>query len=152
MTIETTINISMKNKIIIEKSAEKLQISKSEIIKRLFVLFINQNFENFPDLKRVQYQKKKPDEIWKPIHVWFSPEFYDKCQDLRRFHKLLISYILTLAILLYRNKILEGEHDNYHHNYVFIAFKHNHCPILIITWDYPGNTMVEKILQLRGNT
>ncbi len=151
MTIETTINISQKNKSILEKNSETLKISKNDLIKKLIVKFLSQNISNFPDQKRIEYQKRKSGEIWKPVHIWLSPEFYDKCQDLRRFHKLSISHILAKAIILYLHEILKGDFDTYYHNYLFIGFIHNNCPVFIITWDYPGNTFTKQLLNLYDN-
>ncbi len=151
MTIETTVNISKNNRTQLENSADYLKISKNELIKRLIVRYLNQNFDNFAGSTRIKYQKRLKGEKWKPVHIWLSPEFYDKCQDLRRFHKLSISYILTKAIELYLNEILQGEHNNYFHNYMFIGFIYNNCPVFIITWDYPGNNFTTELLNLYDN-
>ena len=107
MTIETTINISKSNKILIENAAFSLKTTKNEIIKNLMLKFLNDNLNNFAGLTRIKYQKKEIGEKWKSIHVWFSPEFYDKCQDIRKFHKLSISHILSIAINLYLKKNIE---------------------------------------------
>ena len=80
-----------------------------------------------------------------------SPEFYDKCQDMRRFQKLSVSYILAKAMELYLQEILNGECDNYFHNYIFISFIVNKCPIFIVTWDYPGNEYAKRLLDLYDN-
>ena len=148
MTIETTINITMKNKIILERGAEKLKITKNELVKRLILRYLNKNLEKYAEFTRIQYQKKEESDSWKSIHVWLPSEFYDKCQDLRKFHKLSISFILAKAIGTHLEELLNGINDEYYHNYMFISFIHNGCPVFIITWDYPGNIFTKNILNL----
>ena len=151
MIIETTVNISQKNREILYKSSEQTKLSKNDLIKKLIIKFLNHNLENYADQKRIQYQKRNNREIWKSVHIWLTPELYDKCQDLRRIHKLSISHIVAIAIKKYLKEILSGQYDNYLRTYMFISFIHYNCPIFIITWDYPGNKMTQKLLNLYDN-
>ena len=151
MLIETTINISKKNYITLKESAEILKITKNELIFRLIIRYFNRKLNNFAGSTRIKYQKNENGQGWKSIHVWFSPEFYDKCQDLRKFHKFSISFILSQAIELYLNELLNGQCDNYLHSYMFFGFTFNNCPIFITTWDYPGNEFTERIFNLYDN-
>ena len=152
MVIESTVNISLNKKQKIEFYSNKLNISKNELILKLLFKYLSCNLNNYKTFTRIQYQKKDQDGTWKKIHVWFSTDFYEKCLDLRKFHKLSISYILSIAIDLYLSEIINDQDDNYRHNYIFMSTIFNNCPIFIITWDYPGNKKALQLLNLYNNT
>ena len=148
MSIDTNINITDKNHKLLEKNAFKMNITKNELVVKLLTAYLNNQSKNYEVFKRVKYQKKKKHEIWNPIHVWLSPEFYEKCINLRVFHKLSLSNILTLAIQLYLNKIIKGVADNFTKNYIFLYTDLYECPIFIIAWGYPREETVMKLYNL----
>ncbi len=152
MTIESTINISNTNKALLKKSSQQLHITINELITILLNKYLNQQVNYNKIFQRVKYQKLKQNEFWKTQHVWYSNDFYEKCLDLRRFHKFSLSNILSQAIELYLNEILTGEYDNYNKNYALFNSNYNNCTIFFISWDYPGNKVMEKIHEIFENT
>ncbi len=152
MTIETTINISDKNVSLLDQYATSLNISRNQLLIQLIIKFMNYQFGNYECFSRVRYQKKKNNEKWKTKHVWFPCDFYEKCIDLRKFHKLSLSFILALAIQLFLDKLANNECDNYNRSYMFFASNYMGRPFFIITWEYLGNEKAKEILKLCENT
>ncbi len=148
MSIETTINISSTNKVRLIQYSQQLDISSNELIIKLLVKYLNSHHDKYKIYSRVKYQKLADGDSWKRVHVWFSPEFYEKCFGLRLFLKLSLSNILSQAIELYLEDILKGECDNYEKNFIFQSSVYRNCPIFIITWNYPGSKIAEKILEI----
>ncbi len=148
MTIETTISISNKNKIRLLNCSQQLDISANELITRLLVKYLHSNNKKYKMYSRVTYQRLEKGCSLKRMHVWFSPEFYEKCFGLRLFLKLSLSNILAQAINLYLDEILNGQHDNYEHSFLFQSSVYKNCPIFIIAWNYPGNEIAKKIQEI----
>ncbi len=151
MTIETTVHISNINKECIIKTAALLNTSPNKIIIKLLTRYLNKQYGNYKTFSRISYQKKNPGDSWKIMHVWFSSEFYEKCLDLRKFHKLSLSNILSLAIKLYLNDIIHNKCDNYNKNYIVLSTVFNNCPIFILTWNYPGEKKTKELLDIYEN-
>ncbi len=148
MDIETTVSISNKNKIRLIDYSKQLNISTNQLIIQLLVKYLNSKHKKHKVYSRVAYQKLEEGCSLKRIHVWFSPEFYEKCFGLRLFLKLSLSNILCQAIDLYLEDILQGQYDNYVMNFIFQSSEYMNCPIFIIAWDYPGNEVATKILEI----
>ncbi len=147
MTIETTINISNVNKALLEKIASQLNTSMNVLIIKLLSRYLHNKLGSYKTFSRVSYQKKNVAEHWKCVHVWFSPEFYEMCLDLRKFHKCSLSNILAQAIDLYLDDILSDECDNYFNAYMFFDTISNNCPLFVTIWGYPGNEEAIRILK-----
>ncbi len=153
MVIETTINISNSNKLLLIETALRNKISVNEMINLLLLKFLKGKFGKYHTFKRIKYQKLCTGDHWKTVHVWFSPDFYEKCLDLRKFHKCSISFILAQAIELYLNETLNSDKcDNYNRHYIFMATLYDNCPIFISTWEFPGEEKAMQILKLYENT
>ncbi len=152
MNIDTTINITDNNTVLLKNSAEKLNVSTNVLIIRLITKFLVNTDRNIKAFQRISYQKKDETECWVQKHLWFSPEFYEKCLDLRKFYKLSLSNVLAVAINLYLVEKLKGVTDNYTQNYTFMQSKQAGCGVFTITWGYPGNEMVKELLQIYERT
>ncbi len=152
MRIETTICISDKNKIRLANYSQQLDISTNELINKLLVKYLNSNYNKTRIYSQVKYQKLEKGTSLKRIHVWFSPDFYEKCFGLRLFLKLSLSNILAQAINLYLDEMLRGQYDNYEHNFLFQSSVYKNCPIYIIAWSYPGNKIATKIQEIYEHT
>ncbi len=145
MKIDTTINVTDNNTALLRSSAKKLDISINELTIRLIIKFINKKNADFKTFQRISYQKKKDSENWNRIHVWLSSEFYEKCLELRKFCKLSLSFILSLAIKLFLKDVLEKVTDNYQHNYLCKYADIDGCRMFTIAWEYPGEENMSKI-------
>ncbi len=152
MIIETTINISKSNKKLLQEYALKYDLSINKLTIKLLIKYLNNNIGNYRTFSSIKYQKRINNDPWKTLHLWLSPDFYEKCLDLRKFHKLSLSNILSQAIKLYLKKIQYQKYDNNTTNYIFIGSVYKKCPIFIITWDYPGNKKVKQLLDIYENT
>ncbi len=148
MNIETTVNISNINRELLKKKAKSMSIPINTLVIKLFIYYMDTNLGKYKTFSQIKYQKKKNNEFWKTLHISLSPDLYEKCQDLRKFHKLSISHILSLAIKLYLKRIKMKTTDNYRKNYIFINQNFEECPIFIIMWKVPKKNILEKQLKL----
>mgnify|MGYP001613237077 CR=1 FL=1 len=152
MVIESTINISISNKKLLKRYANKFEISVSQLIVFLLNQYLCKQKGRYKTFSRIKYQKLKVGEEWTRVHVWFSADFYEKCLDLRNFHKFSLSAILSQAIDLYLDSITPVKYDNYNKCYIFFSAISDECSMFIKTWEYPGNKKVMQLLNLFENT
>ncbi len=152
MKIDTTINITDNNTILLKESAAKLNISINELVIRLISQLLTDKNNKIKSFQRISYQKKNENENWNPIHIWISPEFYEKCLDLRKFFKLSLSFILAKAIKQFLNRILEGITDNYSHNYILLSSISDDSRFFTTVWDYPQQETIQNIIQFHDKT
>ena len=149
MKIESTINISHQNIELIEKSRIKLKISKNELITLLISQVINEKKRKFKGFKRIKYQKRNSSRKYKAIHISWIPDLYEKCIDLRKYYKMSVSYILSIALKKYLSKIMQQKHNytiNFK-NYFLLTRIINNIPVFIITWDYIDENNMIKLLE-----
>ncbi len=146
--IDTCINITDNYLELLDKSAKKMKITRNELVVKLIMAYLARQKNKYQIFTRVKYQSKQDYEKWSPIHVWLSQELYEKCQNLRVFQKLSVSFILTKSIEQYLDYILKGETDNYTHTYLCFFTKLNNCHFFIILWEYPGEKILTKLLKL----
>ena len=152
MVIETTINISDKNKNILNNYAQKLNINVNTLIIKLLGYYLNNQAGKYTTFKRLKYQKKEEGTIWRTLHIWLSSDFYEKCLDLRKFHKFSLSNILSQAINLYLEKISNSQYDNYPKGYLFIHSKHNNSYTFSLAWEIPEINKLTQIYELQEDT
>ena len=147
MKIDTTINISKKNYNILFEFAKELNISLNELIILLLNQFLRSQFKEYKMFVRIKYQKRVKDIKWKTQHLWVTPEFYEKCLDLRKFHKLSLSNILAKAITLYLDKISGKLTDNNANVYMLICSIIDGCSTFITIWNKKGIEKIKPIIQ-----
>ena len=150
INIDSCVNITDNNLKLLEKSAKQLNISRNDLVVKLFIAYLSHQKNKYKVFSRVKYQKKNEHEKWRSTHVWFSQEFYEKCQNIRVFYKLSISFILAESIQLFLEKILRGSTDNYTHTYICFFTKLNNCPVFTILWEYPGEKILTKIYEIHN--
>lgn len=104
--IHTTVNLGINGATRIEKSAEKLGVTRS----RLVVLLLRKVLVHWKSLKRnmdsVKYQKNIDGEEWKAVHVFFEARDYEMFIDMRKFFKWSVSALVAMAISKYLDEIL----------------------------------------------
>ncbi len=152
MEIQTTINI---NKIIIEelnKASNKLQLSRSYIIRLLLKELLDDNKEIKIFNSPVKYQSRDLECNWSTFHLTLREDEYEFCLDLRKVYKMSLSFIIAFAVKKYLKKIfmlfsthtLNNISDNYlYRNYVFSFNIINGVKCIRIYW---GIINLEKIL------
>ncbi len=147
MNIDTTINITNKNLKLIMRIAKEKKIKRNEFIIQLIKLYIKKRCGKYKNFIRVCNQKKDRHEQWKSIHLWIKPDFYEKCCDLRKFHKFSLSFIVAQALKMYQMN-QENFTDNYQSNYIFLFTQTGNSHIFITTWEYPEEKVLEKLYNI----
>jgi hypothetical protein len=144
--MKTTLNIHRDILKIIEKNAQKMSISRSELIITLLKMTMN-SFSSSCNLgKLVRYQKRSDPDAWHVFHIKFRVDEYEYFLDLRKLMKMSLSRILAYAV-----KRFLKEHetinisDNYRYkNYVIIKELFNDTTCWKLVWGYPSQ--IEKLL------
>ena len=152
MNVDTNINITDNSHRKLKAGASRLKITKNELVILLITKYLTEQEGKYEMLSRVRYQKKQDHESWDPIHVWFTPAFYNKCLNLRMFHKLSLSYILKQAMMLYLDEIFQSPTDNCYNQFIFLSTVIKNCPIFIITWGYPQQEIIHKLYKIYKNS
>ena len=133
MKIDSTLNISDFNVKLLDNKADQLSISRNCLIIKLLLQYAEKQKNKLIQERRIVYQKKKEGNVWLKKHIWLEPKFYEKCLDLRKFHKCSVSLILAIAIDLYLDEI-DNNTDNYEYYYKFIIINNGKYPIFIVMW------------------
>ena len=136
MKIDTTLNVGKENVGILKESAELMNITRNELIVKLISRYMSENKNSMILHKSSDYQKRKGKKYYRAVRVGFEEKFYEKCFDIRRFHKLSLSLILFIAIENYLDDIIKGKGvtDNYSSFYFCYFANGSISPIFIITW------------------
>ena len=150
MCIDTTINITDNYRLKLIEASKVLKISKSEIVKNLINTYQKQSKNKSIKLKRVSYQKKDDNESWAPIHIWMDNVFYEKCQDLKKIHKQTLSKIVTIAIALYLEDILNGQLEELSNDYKIYYSIINNEPLFTIVWGNISADITKCINKIHG--
>ena len=123
MLIETTLHV---HKSILDKldwGATISRRSRTLIIKLLIQRIMKDNHKMIKTNSRVRYQDRDLKENWQRINIVFNEYEYEYCQDMRKFFKMSVSYILAYAVLRYLDELLKRHKstDNYcFKNYILI--------------------------------
>lgn len=123
MSIETTLHV---NKSILGRLDEGVIMtgrSRTSIVKLLIQRMMHNNQRMIKTYSRIKYQERDLKVNWYRINIVFNEYEYEYCQDMRKFYKMSISYILAIAVLRYLDEMLKRKKstDNYfYRNYIFI--------------------------------
>ncbi len=143
MKIETTMNLRREIFEQLNDVCHEKGMSKSDLLSMIITEEINSDSNPDKTFKRVKYQERAEKNDWNKVHIRLVEELYEMCQDLRKSYKMSVSYIVTVAIIKYLNKIRDSKNryrtDNYHSCYIYIAKNQHGKRNFIIYWYYPGN-------------
>ena len=145
MLIETTLNI---HKSILDRLDTGTAITgrpRNSIIKLLIQRFMMDNQRMIKTNSRVKYQERDLKENWQRINIVFNEYEYEYCQDLRKFFKMSVSYILAFAVLRYLDEILHGNKSTNKYffcNYIFIRKIIDNIVCWEIYWGIPSQLSV----------
>ena len=140
MLIETTLNV---HKSILEElniCADIIGRSRTFIIKLLIQRIMKDNQRMIKTNSRVKYQERDVKENWSRINIVFNEYEYEYCQDLRKFFKMSVSYIIAYAVLKYLDEVLKFKKstDNYFYtSYIFIKKTYDGAICWQIYWGIP---------------
>ncbi len=148
MFIDTTINITDKNRKLIKDYAFKLKITKSQLIVKLLTMYYEDNKNNCKLFKRIKYQKISNDEKWGQMHIWLNNGFYEKCLDMRKFHKLSLSNIVSVALKLYIHLISQKQNNVIHDSYLILKSNEKNSSFIITFTNYPDKTTLNMLYNI----
>ena len=130
--------------------AEKLNISKTALIKRLLKYFEGDHLKYLTINRNVQYQDKDLKENWKQFHLYLSEPEYECFTNMRNFCKMSLSFIIAFSVENYLDGLLNPRNnpkcksrnmDNYPDilfpGYGILRKKTNSGFSFIIYWGYP---------------
>lgn len=139
MFIETTVNINNECSKKISYAARVSGKSCSEVVAILMKYDTNIGEEQVLTCRRVKYQKRDKAGHWKPLHVKFKPDDYERFLDLRKFRKMSVSLILSIAVNKYMRRLIRnGNPDNNQLNqYRILKRVINSIIYWIIIWGNP---------------
>lgn len=125
-SIHTTVNLGFAHALLLNASARKLGVKRSQLI----VLLMEKLLLLWKSMKRsevtVQYQKKFSFEEWKVVHVFLTGQEYEVFTDMRNFFKRSVSYMLAIAIRKFLQEILDDGKEKFQShcdNYEIINYK-----------------------------
>ena len=107
MKIDTTVNVLNDNKLAIDEAADKVNVSRSDIMKMLLMEAIKNRDHLIEYGKTVTYQKRAPKDMWRNCHIYLSEEENEYLKDIRKYLKNSVSLLLAIAVRNYLKKIIE---------------------------------------------
>ncbi len=140
MLIETTLHV---NKTILDKldqSASMTGRNRTSIIKLLIQRIMKDNHKMIKMNSRVKYQERDLKDNWKRINIIFNEYEYEYCQDLRKFLKMSVSFILAFAVIRYLDEMIKKNinTDKYFYtSYIFIKKTYDESICWQIYWNIP---------------
>ncbi len=148
---ETTVNIDERMWDEIELTSIELHISKSELVGILLAHMFNRQRRAEMRTRRVKYQKKRKDSEWRDLFLNMEDDIYEKCQDMRRFHKLSVSFVVTIACRLYIKKIkkiLKSTNITYNYcsQYISIPQFYDNIFSFTVLWGIPDHDTLARLL------
>jgi hypothetical protein len=146
MLIESTIHIHKDILEILNRGAEITGRTRTFLIKLLMQRVMNNNQQMLKSSSRIKYQRRDAKENWYQIHIVINEYEYEYYQDMRKFYKMSVSFILAYAIRRYSDEILSEllngnkNTDNYFYkNYIFIKRTIDGITCWQIYWGIPLN-------------
>ena len=125
--MDTKVNMDVEVHKQITYAAEKLSISKSEVIKRLVKFFEKNHKTNLRLNRNVMYQKAYSDLdiseaeeidfcdaekiVFKQFHLCLNEIEYECFTDMRKFCKMSVSLIIAESVKLYLEILLKSKMD-----------------------------------------
>ncbi len=136
MIIETTINVDLSVLNDLARASYVTGVSKRDIISSLLKRLSNDHSTMVQSWKRVRYQKRVGNDVWKCLHVLLWPDEYEFFLDLRKVCKMSVSFLISYAVAKYLdeviNSLIKRTDNNRYKNYTII----NRVVDGIICWIY----------------
>ncbi len=152
MKIDTTINVKCLVIERIDACARMFSISRSELVSRLLKRMIEGKTTDKNRFARVKYQKRDKKSVWIRPHIMLESDLYEKNLDMRKLHKMSVSYLVLVAYRKYFDAVLQelknGETtDKNRRNYICIGKKYEKVFSYTVFWDYPPEEELLRILE-----
>ncbi len=127
MIIESTVHVHVTIKNMLDRVAALTGSSRTFLIILLMQRVMHLNSNMLKTFTRVKYQDRDVKENWHRLHIAFREYEYEYCQDMRKFFKMSVSYILAYAVRMYLDALLcelldsdESTDNYYYRNYIII--------------------------------
>ncbi len=151
MKIDTTVNLKRINTNKIEKVSNEINVTKNFLISEIVKIIISNCYFTKKEPSRIKYQDRDKKNTWKIMHMYIDYDVYEKCLDMRKIEKMSVSFIINRGINKYlyevKMKILNKIKTNdYKHNYVCTAKRHNNQNVISIFWDMPDIDVIKDII------
>jgi len=141
MFIQTTINLNTPSLLLINSAARISGKTRSNIIILLMRRIMIDQRNLVRNNRSIQYQEVLPKESWHRLHITLYSSDYECFLDLRKFCKRSVSLLISLAIDLYLNELIDlllRGTDNYHfQNYIIISGEVKGVVYWKIYWGIP---------------
>ena len=141
MTTETTINIHTDTLTRLSAAASHLRISKSELVSSLVSFYKGKSSAYLPSRIRVCYQERRDKECWRRLHLCLRRDEYDFFLDMRFVLKLSVSFIVSQAVELYLDELMQvmiNNTDNYRYrNYAICQMYIDDVMCWVHYWGIP---------------
>ncbi len=152
MKIDTTINIRKEILERIDRAAEDCAVSRGKLVSLLLKRVMKENSADKNRFSRVKYQKRDRDAVWKRPHLVLESDLYEKSIDMRKLHKMSVSYIVTVAFNRYFDLVLEElinseDADKNTRNYICVGKRYGSVFSYTVFWDYPPEDKLMQILE-----
>ncbi|MBN2159289.1 MAG: hypothetical protein JW807_07825 [Spirochaetes bacterium] len=155
MKIETTIRISKNILEQLNNASILLKQSRTYLIRLLLKMHIENNKKLKIFLSTVKYQHRDKSIKWHTFHLTLREDEYELCLDLRKIHKMSLSFIVADAVRTYLPKLIEQfsddnfteNADNYlYKNYIFFWQITNGIQNCTIYWGFPGADILKRTM------
>ncbi len=152
MKIDTTINIKKEFLARIDETSKLYMVSRSKLVSLLLKRVMKENSTDKNRFSRVKYQKRDRDATWKRPHLVLESDLYEKSIDMRKLHKMSVSYIVTVAFKRYFDAVLDElkrglTSDKDLRNYICVGKRYGKIFSYTVFWDYPPEDKLMQILE-----
>ncbi len=152
MKIDTTLNVKTEVLERIDSVASRFSITRSRVVSLLCKQLLSRHRTDKNRFSRVKYQKRDKNASWKRPHVVMDYDLYEKCIDLRKLNKMSVSYLVTVAVTLFLDELIDrlrrgdGEDADLRH-YIFVGSRKGNVFSYTVFWDFPPEEELIKILE-----
>ena len=151
MLIETTLHIHKNILEMLNKSSEITGKNRTYLIKLMMQRIMNDNQKLLKSYSRIQYQGRDTKENWHRLHVVVNEYEYEYYQDMRKFFKMSISFILAYAVMRYLEDIIsellnmnKSTDKYFFRNYIFIKETVNGAICWQLYWGIPQKIPLQR--------
>ncbi len=141
MKVKTTIHICAKDAAKLARAEKRLNIGRKELISALVNHFARRRKDQLKLWGRVRYQPPRDRSEWRRLHITIRGDEYEFFIDVRKVHKLSVSFIVAYAINNYLDIIFTpggNEGDNYpYYDYAIKKFETEGVVCCLLCWGIP---------------
>ncbi len=96
--IETTVNLKAGTLLLLGKGSARAGVARNHLIGMVVQARMMQNKEDVSSFRRIRYQERNKNAVWKCFHLRLSERDYELMQDVRKVYKMSVSRFIALAV------------------------------------------------------